>query len=57
MTQSTEIQPCNVDDFQTIAKSKLPKALYEYLASGTDDEQTLSREPIRLQNVVSSTSN
>ena len=42
MTRSSEIQPCNLDDFQTIAKSKLPKATYEYLASGTDDEQTLS---------------
>jgi len=32
----------NVNDYQVLAKKKLPKALYEYLASGTDDEQTLS---------------
>ncbi len=31
----------NVDDFQKLAKKILPKDLYEYLASGTDDEQTL----------------
>ncbi|GKY99933.1 hypothetical protein MPSEU_000946900 [Mayamaea pseudoterrestris] len=33
---------CNVNDFQYLAKAKLPKELYEYLASGTDDEQTLA---------------
>ena len=31
----------NVNDFQTLAKEHLSKELYEYLASGTDDEQTL----------------
>lgn len=35
-------QPCNLDDFQKIAKEKISKALYEYLASGADDEQTLA---------------
>ena len=34
--------PANVNDYQVIAKTKLSKALYEYLASGTDDEQTLA---------------
>ena len=34
--------PFNVQDYQVIAKTKLSKALYEYLASGTDDEQTLA---------------
>lgn len=33
---------CNVDDYQVLARQKLQKALYEYVASGTDDEQTLS---------------
>jgi (S)-2-hydroxy-acid oxidase len=42
MSQNAEVQLCNLDDFQRIAKLKLPKALYEYLASGTDDEQTLA---------------
>lgn len=32
----------NVDDYQNFARLKLPKPLYEYLASGTDDEQTLA---------------
>lgn len=32
----------NLNDFQVIAKKRLPKDLYEYLASGTDDEQTLA---------------
>jgi isopentenyl diphosphate isomerase/L-lactate dehydrogenase-like FMN-dependent dehydrogenase len=32
----------NVDDYQKISKAKISKALYEYLASGTDDEQTLA---------------
>mmetsp|Transcript_27795 Transcript_27795/g.40949 ORF Transcript_27795/g.40949 Transcript_27795/m.40949 type:complete len:387 (-) Transcript_27795:1597-2757(-) len=31
-----------VNDYQKIAKLKLPTDLYEYLASGTDDEQTLA---------------
>jgi (S)-2-hydroxy-acid oxidase len=33
---------CSVNDYQALAKRKLSKALYEYIASGTDDEQTLS---------------
>lgn len=32
----------SVDDFQVEARRRLPKDLYEYLASGTDDEQTLA---------------
>ncbi len=32
----------NVNDFQLLAKQRLRKDLYEYLASGSDDEQTLS---------------
>ena len=32
---------CSVNDYQTIARQILPKAYYEYIASGTDDEQTL----------------
>lgn len=35
--------PYNLDDYQKIAKAKLPRDLYEYLSSGTDDEQTLSQ--------------
>lgn len=34
---------CNVHDYQRLARSWLSKPLYEYLASGTDDEQTLSQ--------------
>ena len=32
----------NLDDYQKQAKLKLSKALYEYVASGSDDEQTLA---------------
>ena len=32
----------NVNDFQVLAKKHLRKDLYEYLASGSDDEQTLA---------------
>jgi (S)-2-hydroxy-acid oxidase len=39
-TSSTVL--CNVNDFQTEAKRVLPKYLYEYLASGSDEEQTLA---------------
>jgi (S)-2-hydroxy-acid oxidase len=31
-----------VNDYQVLARSKLSKALYEYLASGSDNEQTLA---------------
>lgn len=31
----------SLDDFQRVAKKKLPKDLYEYVSSGSDDEQTL----------------
>ena len=34
-------QVFNVDDFQRLSKKILPKDLYEYLSSGTDDEITL----------------
>ena len=37
-----EYKICNVDDYQIVARSIIPNALYEYLASGTDDEQTLA---------------
>eukprot|EP00977_Amphora_coffeiformis_P016062 scaffold4869_cov183-Amphora_coffeaeformis.AAC.6 len=33
---------CNVNDYQKAAKQVLPKYLYEYLASGSDEEQTLA---------------
>ena len=32
----------NVSDFQILARKKLRKDIYEYLASGSDDEQTLA---------------
>jgi isopentenyl diphosphate isomerase/L-lactate dehydrogenase-like FMN-dependent dehydrogenase len=38
---TTPAVPLNVNDYQAIARGKLSKALYEYIASGTDDEQTL----------------
>lgn len=41
-TASTEHKIYNVLDYQIVARSILPKPLYEYLASGTDDEQTLT---------------
>jgi (S)-2-hydroxy-acid oxidase len=42
MTPTESLSLCNVNDFQKLAKTKLPRELYEYLASGTDDEQTLA---------------
>lgn len=39
--RSDELVVFKVDDFQTLARERLPVALYEYIASGTDDEQTL----------------
>lgn len=33
---------CNLNDYQKAAKQVLPKYLYEYLASGSDEEQTLA---------------
>jgi (S)-2-hydroxy-acid oxidase len=40
----------NVHDFQVLAKKKLSKSLYEYLASGTDDEQTLAENVAAFKN-------
>ena len=39
---SADIKTCNSNDYQAAARSILSKPLYEYLASGTDDEQTLT---------------
>ena len=47
-----EYKICNVDDYQIVARSIIPKALYEYLASGTDDEQTLSENVSCLQHIM-----
>ena len=41
---------CNASDYQIVARSVLPKPLYEYLASGTDDEQTLSENESAFKN-------
>lgn len=40
--RKADIKICNANDYQLAARSILSKPLYEYLASGTDDEQTLS---------------
>jgi len=44
MSSSSSKTPtiCSVNDYQVLAKRKLSKALYEYLASGSEDEQTLA---------------
>jgi (S)-2-hydroxy-acid oxidase len=36
----------NLNDYQEEARRRLPKALYEYVASGTDDEQTLAENQV-----------
>lgn len=41
-TSNATMIPANANDYQILAKGKLSKALYEYLSSGTDDEQTLA---------------
>ena len=48
----SDIKACNSSDYQLAARSILPKPLYEYLASGTDDEQTLS-ENVSLEENIS----
>lgn len=42
MEQPTPPVICNVNDYQKAAKRVLPQYLYEYLASGSDEEQTLA---------------
>jgi isopentenyl diphosphate isomerase/L-lactate dehydrogenase-like FMN-dependent dehydrogenase len=39
----------NVNDFQLLARKLLPKDLYEYLASGSDDAQTLAENRAAFQ--------
>lgn len=41
-TDERALVPYNLEDYQKLARTRLPRDLYEYLASGTDDEQTLS---------------
>jgi len=36
------VKICNSNDYQLTARAIISKPLYEYIASGTDDEQTLS---------------
>ena len=46
----SHIKICNSSDYQTTARLTLPKPLYEYLASGTDDEQTLTENEAAFKN-------
>ena len=46
----TNIKICNASDYQAVARQILPKPLYEYLASGTDDEQTLTENEAAFKN-------
>lgn len=41
-SSTDDIVICNVNDYQKAAKRVLAKYLYEYLASGSDEEQTLA---------------
>ena len=43
---SSYLSAVNVDDFQILAKKKLPKDLYEYLSSGSDNEVTLQQNRV-----------
>lgn len=36
----------SLDDFQRVARTHLPKSIYEYLSSGSDDEQTLREDRV-----------
>jgi 4-hydroxymandelate oxidase len=42
-------EPVNVADFQGLAKTRLPKAAYEYLTTGSADEVTLRENVAALQ--------
>ena len=42
ITPSTSNSICSVNDYQKCAKLTLSTAVYEYVASGTDEEQTLA---------------
>ena len=56
--KTTTRNPCDLqkfislDDFQQGAKQVLPKALYEYLASGTEDEQTLHENRLAFKRIL-----
>lgn len=32
-----------LDDFQPLARRRLPRQLYSYIANGADDEQSMAR--------------
>lgn len=36
-----DLEPIRVDDFEYLAKKKLPRNAFDYYSSGADDEQTL----------------
>jgi len=50
MGQGERLVVCNLFDVQKLAKTKISKALYEYLASGTDCEQTLAENRSAFKN-------
>jgi (S)-2-hydroxy-acid oxidase len=47
---NSSLQVFNLNDFQVLAKQRLSRGLYEYLSSGSDDEQTLTENRIAYRN-------
>jgi (S)-2-hydroxy-acid oxidase len=41
--KKTNEDPITIGEFEVIAQSKLPRNVYDYYASGADEEQTLRR--------------
>jgi (S)-2-hydroxy-acid oxidase len=40
---SAEEDPITIDEFEQIARSKLPKNVFDYYASGADEQKALKR--------------
>ena len=45
---STNPEPVNLFEFETVAKELLPKAEYDYIAGGATDEISVRAQPARL---------
>ena len=46
------MEPINVDDYEALARQKLPKATYDFVAGGAEDEVTLSENRAAFQRIL-----
>lgn len=48
----TIVNPVTIDELESLARQKLPKNVYDYYASGADDQKCLIRNRVAFDRLV-----